>query len=267
MGIALVQGRTFQDAEQLDNPGSVIVSEAAASLLWPGEDPIGKQLIWPTFGSWETVVGVVEDIKQYDFRGQVQPMVYFPLVAQNPENWAFSSPGFVLKTVRAGEIGPEVRALVREMAPSAPMYRAFTMEGLAMESMVALRFTTLALGVSSVLALLLGVIGLYGVLSYVVAERTREIGVRMALGARAEGVSRMVVVQGMRVVGYGIMVGLVVSVAVTRTLASLLFEVQPVDMATFVVVSVTMLLVGAVASYVPARRASRVDPVESLRYG
>jgi len=267
MGIALVQGRTFQDAEQLDNPGSVIVSEAAASLLWPGEDPIGKQLIWPTFGSWETVVGVVEDIKQYDFRGQVQPMVYFPLVAQNPENWAFSSPGFVLKTDRAEEIGPEVRALVREMAPSAPMYRTFTMEGLAMESMVALRFTTLALGVSSVLALLLGVIGLYGVLSYVVAERTREIGVRMALGARAEGVSRMVVLQGMRVVGYGILVGLVVSVAVTRTLASLLFEVQPVDTVTFVIVSATMLLVGAVASYVPALRASRVDPVESLRYG
>ena len=267
MGIELVQGRTFDDAEQLDNPGSVIVSEAAAALLWPGEEPLGQQLLWPSFETWETVVGVVEDIRQYDFRTQARPMVYFPLVAQNPENWAFSSPGYVLKTGRAEEIGPEVRDLVREVAPSAPMYRAFTLERLADDSMVGLRFTMLTLGVASVLALFLGVIGLYGVLSYAVAERTREIGVRMALGARADGVRRMVVAQGLRVVSFGVLVGLVASFAVTRTLASLLFQVEPVDPLTFLLVASTVMGVGAVASYLPARRASRVDPVESLRNG
>jgi predicted permease len=267
MNIGLLRGRTFEDAEQLDNPGSVIVSERAAELLWPGEDPIGKRLYWSLFESWETVVGVVEDVMQYDFRDEVQPMVYFPLVAQDPEDWAFSSPGYVLKTGRADEIGPEVRALVREVAPSAPMYRVFTMEGLAADTMIEVTFTMMALGVASAMALLLGAVGLYGVLSYVVAERTREIGVRMALGARAEGVRRMVVLQGVRVVSVGVVVGLAVAAGASRALGSLLYDVSSADPLTYALVGATMLCVGTVASYLPARRASNLDPVESLRSG
>jgi predicted permease len=267
MNIGLLRGRTFEDAEQLDNPGSVIVSERAAELLWPGEDPIGKRLYWSLFESWETVVGVVEDVMQYDFRDEVQPMVYFPLVAQDPEDWAFSSPGYVLKTGRADEIGPEVRALVREVAPSAPMYRVFTMEGLAADTMIEVTFTMMALGVASAMALLLGAVGLYGVLSYVVAERTREIGVRMALGARAEGVRRMVVLQGVRVVSVGVVVGLAVAAGASRALGSLLYDVSSADPLTYALVGATMLCVGTVASYLPARRASNLDPVESLRAG
>jgi len=265
MGISLLRGRTFENAEQLENPGSVVISEAAAELLWPGEDPIGKRLLWPAFDTWETVVGVVEDVMQYSFRDEVQPMVYFPLVAQDPAAWSFSSPAYVIRSDRADEIAPEVRALVRQAAPSAPMYRVFTMETLADESMTSLAFTMLALGIASVMALLLGTVGLYGVLSYVVAERTREIGVRMALGAEAERVRRMVVAQGLRVVVVGVVVGLAVSAAATRSLQSLLFEIRPLDPGTFVAVGLIMLGVGAIASYVPARRASSVDPVESLR--
>jgi ABC-type antimicrobial peptide transport system permease subunit len=123
----------------------------------------------------------------------------------------------------------------------------------------------LTLGIISTLALILGSVGLYGVLSYIVAERTREIGVRMALGARAEQVRWMVVVQGARVVGAGIIIGIAVSLASTRALGSLLFGVQALDLATFIGMSVSMVLVGLLASYLPARRASNVDPIESLR--
>jgi ABC-type antimicrobial peptide transport system permease subunit len=155
--------------------------------------------------------------------------------------------------------------VVREVAPEAPMYRVFTMAGLARDSMVQLSFTMLTLGIASGLALILGAVGLYGVLSYLVAERTREIGVRMALGAQAEQVRAMVVRQGAGVVGAGVAIGIGAAVASTRALGSLLFGVRPLDLATFAGMSVSMLAIGLLASYLPARRASDVDPVESLR--
>jgi ABC-type antimicrobial peptide transport system permease subunit len=170
-----------------------------------------------------------------------------------------------VKTTRAEEIGAEIRELVREAAPTAPMYRTYTMAGLAADSMVPLTFMALALGIASVLALVLGAVGLYGVLSYVVTQRTREIGVRMALGAEASRVRHMVVTQGTRVVLIGVGVGLAVAAATTRALEEMLFGVEPADTATFIAMSVGMILVGLLASYLPARRASSVDPVESLR--
>jgi ABC-type antimicrobial peptide transport system permease subunit len=171
----------------------------------------------------------------------------------------------VIKTARAGVIAPEVRALVREVAPEAPMYRVYTMEGLAARSMIQLSFTLLTLAIVSALALFLGAVGLYGVLSCVVAERTREIGVRMALGATAAAVRRMVVAQGARVVALGVAGGLVTAFATTRALGSLLYGVAAADGPTFAAMATVMLAIGGFAAYVPARRASRVDPCESLR--
>ncbi len=162
-------------------------------------------------------------------------------------------------------IAPEVRALVRQVAPEAPMYRVFTMAELASRSMVQLSFTTLTLGILSALALILGGVGLYGVLSYLVAQRTREIGVRMALGARTDQVRRMVVVQGARLVAAGVVIGVVVALASTRLLGSLLFGVHALDATTFLAMSGSMVAIGMLASYLPARRASNVDPIESLR--
>jgi predicted permease len=265
MGIRVLRGRPFETNDHVSNLRNVVISKTAANLLWPGKDPIGRRLQRQGMTTWETVVGVVEDVMQYGFRDTPQALVYFPLVGPEPRSWVISSPAYVLKTRRADTIAPEVRALVRSVAPSAPMYRVFTMEGLAKDSMVQLSFTMLTLGIASSLALILGAVGLYGVLSYVVAQRTREIGVRMALGAEAAMVRRMVVAQGARVVAIGVVIGVAVALGSTRALGSLLFGVKAVDALTFVGMSVSMIAIGLLASYVPARRASRVDPIESLR--
>jgi putative ABC transport system permease protein len=265
MGIDVLEGRSFESADHLTTLGNVVVSRSAAKALWPGQSALGRRLQRQGTEDWHTVIGVVDDVKQNDFRETPESTVYLPLAGPGPKSWRITSPAYVIKTSRAETIAPEVRSLIREVAPEAPMYRVFTMEGLAADSMVQLSFTTLALGIVSVLALILGAVGLYGVLSYVVAGRTREIGVRMALGASAREVRGMVVAQGARVVGVGIALGLVGALGASRALGSLLFGVAPVDPATYAATAALMLAIGMLASYVPAHRASRVDPCESLR--
>ena len=265
MGIALLQGRAFTEDDHLTTHGNAIVSRTAANLLWPGENAVGRRFKQVADEGWTTVVGVVEDVMQDSFRDTPQALVYGPLAGPKPDSWVLSSPAYVLKTARAETIAADVRALAKEVAPEAPMYRAFTMEGLARDSMVQLSFTMLTLGIASALALVLGAVGLYGVLSYIVAERTREIGLRMALGAQARQVQRMVVKQGARVVGAGLLLGIIVAFASTRALGGLLFGVQAMDAATFIAMTLALLAVGLLASYLPARRASNVDPTVSLR--
>ena len=154
---------------------------------------------------------------------------------------------------------------MRQVAPEAPVYREYTMEFLAQRSMVQLSFTMLTLGVISALAMILGAVGLYGVLSYVVAERTREMGVRIALGATAGAVRRLVVSQGAKVVVVGTALGAAAALSATRFLKTLLYGVNAIDPIVFVAMSLTMIGIGMLASYVPARRASNVNPIESLR--
>ena len=265
MGIDVVEGRVFETNDHLSALPNVVISRSAARLLWPGESAVGKRLLRLGLTTWFTVVGVVDDVMQDNFRDPPNPLVYFPLVGPDPRNWAISSPAYVVKTARAEEIAPEMRAIVRQVSPFAPMYRVFTMAGLARDTIVDVSFTMLTLAVAAALALILGAVGLYGVLSYVVAERTREIGVRMALGARSGQVMRMVVGQGTRVVGIGVVIGIVVAYASTRALGGLLFGVAAVDTASFIAMSLFMIAIGLVASYLPARRASSVDPMVSLR--
>src|SRR5690606_28716781 len=174
-------------------------------------------------------------------------------------------PAYVVKSARANQLVPEIRNLVQQVAPGAPMYRVFTMEALANRSMAQLIFTMITLFIAATLALVLGAVGIYGTISYVVSRRTREIGIRMALGAQAAQVRRMVVAQGGRVALVGVAIGLIVALLSARWLESLLFEVKARDPFVFVVVALVMIGVALLASYLPARKASRVNPVEAIR--
>jgi predicted permease len=268
MGIDLIKGRNFTNGEAITPNSSVVITRSAAEKLFPNGDAVGRR-IRPRLGNQDTlaftVVGVVSDVKQDDWRTEGQSAMYLPLTGPAPGLWGMGSPAYVVKSTRADELTADIRRLVREIAPEAPVYREFTMEFLAQRSMVGLSFTTLTLGALSALALVLGAVGLYGVLSYVVTQRTREIGVRMALGATAAAVRRQVVFQGTRVVLVGAIIGVAAAFATTRWLANLLFEVKPVDATAFAGMSAMMIVIGMLASYVPARRASSVDPVNALR--
>lgn len=259
MGIELRRGRHFERVEEEQGLPNVIISESAARLLYPDEEPIGKQLRPAAGGQqWFTIIGVVEDILVDDLRRPTpEPMVYLPAVS--------GSPAYVIKSVRAEQLEPEVRAVIREVLPASPMYRIFTMERLAANATANLSFTMLMVSLAALLALVLGAVGLYGVLSYRVTRRTQEIGVRMALGAEARTVRRMFVWQGGRVAIAGIVVGLLAAVALTTYIQTLLFNVQRFDLAAFAGTSAVMLVVALLASYLPALRASRVDPVVALR--
>jgi len=216
--------------------------------------------VWcePLFRNWYSVIGVVEDILVDDLRRKSpEPMVYLPAVS--------SSPAYVIKSPRADQLEPEVRAIVRDLIPTSPMYRIFTMKRLAAKAMANLSFTMLMVSIAAVLALVLGAVGLYGVLSYRVTRRAQEIGVRMALGAGAKTVRRMFVWQGGRVALVGIVVGTLAAVGLTTYLKTLLFDVGRLDVLAFAGTAAVMLAVALLASYVPALRASRVDPVVALR--
>jgi predicted permease len=259
MGIRLVRGRYFERVEEERGIPNVIISEAAARILFPGEEPIGQK-VRPAAGgpSWFTVIGVVEDVKVDDLRRQSpDPMVYLPGVS--------TSPAYVLKSARADQLAPEVRAIIRDVAPQSPMYRIFTMESLAARAMASLSFTMLMVGMAAGLALVLGAVGLYGVLSYSVLRRTQEIGVRMALGAEPGAVGRMFLWQGTRMTLLGVLVGVLAAVGLTRSVQTLLYGVQRLDVTAFAGMSAVMVAVALLASYIPARRASRVDPLVALR--
>ncbi|HET6680236.1 MAG TPA: ABC transporter permease, partial [Gemmatimonadaceae bacterium] len=265
MGIALLRGRAFTNDEAVTPNSSVIISRSAAERLLPDQDPLGQRIRRARSDQWFTVVGVVDDVRQDDWREGGEAVVYFPLTGPEATTWAMGSPAYVVKSTRAEALTREVRDLVRQVAPEAPVYREYTMAFLVRRSMLQLSFTMLTLGVVSALALILGAVGLYGVLSYTVAERTREIGVRMALGATAAAVRRQVVSQGTKVVLVGVAIGIVAALAATRLLGALLYGVKAVDPIVFVLMSLAMLGIGMLASYMPARRASGVDPIEALR--
>jgi predicted lysophospholipase L1 biosynthesis ABC-type transport system permease subunit len=236
-----------------------------ADQFWP-EGPLGRRLrqTGDTI-NWFTVVGVVAPVVQESVREEPRPMVYYPMLAPDGRLGDIRGASYVVEATSPLALAPTVREAVWELDPDLPVADMTTMDEIVSASVMELSFTMFTLGMAALLALVLGAVGLYGVLSYSVAQRTQEIGVRMALGAQASQVLGMVVREGARTQLVGLFIGLVGAAALTRVLQGLLFGVEALDPLTFVATSAVLLGAGLLAAYLPARRAARLDPVASMR--
>jgi putative ABC transport system permease protein len=268
MGIRLLRGRFFNDQDRQDAPGVAIIGESVARNVWPGEDPIGKRLTLedkPKPEEWLTVVGVVEDVQQTDLSKEPPRAVYQPL-PQTKRAFFLSNMAYIVRT--SGDprlVAGLLRERLREVDPNQPVMSMSTMQDLLANSVAEPRFQSSVLGAFAFAALALAMVGIYGVMSYAVAGRTREIGIRMALGAERRNVLALVLRQSAVLVILGITLGLGGAFAATRVLHDLLFEVKPTDPLTFAAVAGLLAVVGLGAALVPARTATRVDPVTALR--
>jgi predicted permease len=264
MRIPVLQGRAFTSADAADRPAVVLISQSMAKRIWPGENPLGKHVTL-TFSAEKSreVVGVVGDVKQ-DGLNVVDPSatLYLP-IAQYPTPYI----SLVVRTTSLpSSLVPSIASAVHEIDREQPVLDVITMDEILADSLSHQRFNMLLLAAFSGLALLLAAIGIYSVLSYSVRRRVREIGVRMALGADRGDVLRMILGQGARLAFIGAGIGILAAFGLTRLMASQLFGVTATDPITFLCVAILIVLVALVACYVPARRATRVEPAVALRY-
>ncbi len=273
--VPLKAGRDFTPQDTRDRTLVTIVNETLARTMWPGENPIGKRFACCEAGPkgrmdpvWHEVVGVVADVRAWGLDRQVQPEFYISL-AQMPASawdWIGRTMDLIVRT-RGGAVPiRELQSTVASVAPAVPIYRLSTMQQKISSTLERSHFDTFLLAIFASTALLLSSVGIYGVLSYMVAQRTRDIGIRMALGASQAQIVSDVLGFGVRLAGIGLAVGLAAALAATRLLSSLLYGVRPTDAVTFAAVSFILLVVALIASYLPARRATRVDPLVALRY-
>ena len=264
IGLPILKGRDFEPADMRgDNhfgPNSVaIVDEELAKRYWPNGDALGGGVSWSKEGPWATVIGICATAQLKDLTEKPKGAFYLPAYSQ--------SATLVVRT--SGDprlLAPAIHEQVLAVDPNQPTYDVKTMEERVALTLEARRFAVVLLSIFGAVALLLAAIGLYGVLAFAVSQRTREIGIHMALGARGRDVLFMVVRQGMSLVLAGIGIGLLGAYAATRAVRSLLFEVAPTDLLTFVLVPLLLAVVASLACYLPARRATKVDPLEALRY-
>jgi predicted permease len=266
MGIQLVEGRGFEPADALPEAPVLLVNERLAQTFYPGESPIGRR-IRPSGGpTFFTVVGIVGDVMQAGIGDEIGTEIFFYHPQVSRMEVAFRTMNVVLEVERDPvAFAPALERVVRELDPSLPVSDVRTMEQNVALSMAAPRFLTVLLGLFAAVALLLAGVGTYSVMAYSVAERTREIGIRMAIGAEAGKVRGLVLRQGGILAGIGVGLGVIGALGLTRFLASRLYEIEPTDLATFVVAPIFLTGVALLASYLPAVRASRMDPVAALR--
>jgi len=268
MGIPIVKGRDFNEHDEHKSTPVIIVTESFARQFFAGEDPIGKR-IHPGISTWDDeksvmreIVGVVADIRNRALNTEPKPAYYMPQ-GQVPFNQ------LVVVVKSTNDPRPLINSVTREvrsMDQELPVFSIRTMDDYIAGSVAAPRFNTTLLSIFAGVALALTVIGLYGVMSYSVAQRTNEIGIRMALGAQTRDVLRLIVKQGLTLILIGLVLGLCGALALTRLLSTLLFGVTARDPATFVAIAALLSLVAMLACYLPAWRATKVDPLEALRY-
>src|SRR5215472_12983585 len=267
LGVTLLRGRSFTEADKEDVTPVAMINQRLANQFFPDQDPIGKRLM---FGhpdtekapKWLTIVGVVADTKLYGLANLSRLEVYVPF-RQNP----IGRMDLVVKSrIDPAALTSAARSAVYSVDKDQSIASIATMKQLVNNSLATRRMTLVLLGLFSALALILGAIGIYGVISYSVAQRTREIGLRMALGAPRGGVFRMVMGQGVKLAGTGVAIGILAALGLARLMSSLLYQVSAADFETFTAVAVLLLLVALAASYIPARRAISVEPIVALRY-
>ncbi|MFZ0635452.1 MAG: ABC transporter permease [Candidatus Acidiferrales bacterium] len=266
MGIPLLKGRVFADTDREGAPEVIVVNRALAEKSFPGEDPIGKR-IKPDVSEvgeapWREIVGVVGDVK---VRGLDQPDQAESYIPENQIgiDWQF---GVVRSSAPLASLVPAIREQIHAIDKDIPIYDVRTMDEYVSRSVAQPRLDSALLGLFAALALILAMIGIYGVMSYGVAQRTNEIGIRMTLGAQQRDVLHLVMTQGLAVAGLGVLIGVVGSVGATRLLTTLLFGVRPGDPVTLLVVAAVLIGAALLACYIPARRATHVDPMVALRY-
>jgi predicted permease len=269
LGIRLVRGREFTDRDNASAPRVVMISESVALSLWPGEDPLGKRISMedhPKPTDWLTIVGVVNDVKQQGLARGLEGATYQPY-QQVYNSFFLNHMTFFLRTTgNPAPLVPAVRSVLRQVDKDQPAQALAPFADLIAGTTAEPRFQTRLLGAFAVLALVLAAVGLYGVLAYNVAQRTREFGIRMALGAQTGDIQGLVIRRTLALVGAGIVLGVAGALFATRVLQRFLFEVTPQDPAIFVLVVVALTLAGLAAGWIPARRATRVDPMTALRY-
>jgi predicted permease len=277
LGVKVLEGRSLNAFDALDRTGAVVVTRALAQKYWPGESALGKHLSQTAnLGeasegaeiAWQTIVGVVDDIRTTGIDEDPRPLLFFPVLQDVPDEAQriSSSMAFVIRT--SGEpmaLLPAVRDRVRAQDPNLPIADIRTMASVVRDSMARTSFTMVLLAIASIVALLLGTVGIYGVVSYVVTQQTREMGIRLALGAEESQVSGMILKHGGILAAVGIGIGLAGALGLTRLMEALLYGVSNTDPLTFTTVPLVLGAVALLASWLPARRAARTDPVEALR--
>ena len=273
MRISLLRGREFTEADTSGNPRSAIVSAETARRFWPGQDAVGKHLRLLGQNDWCTIVGVASDVRGYDLRHNIPDfmdgIIYVPY-APGATLEDGRVPAEMTLVVRSASAAPQLERSLRSLASSlnseAPVSEVKSMPAILSDASSAPRSITSLFAAFAALALILGVIGIYGVISFFVGQRTREIGIRMALGAQRRDVLKLVVNEGLSLTFTGIVVGLLAAFALTRFLGTLLYGVSATDPLDFAAVAALFALVAFAACYIPARRAMRVDPLVALRY-
>jgi predicted permease len=263
LGIRLERGRFFSDPDRAGSDPVMVIDENLARQYWPAEDPIGKRIRPMSGEGWHTIVGIVSHVLQSDLAGETGRGVYYASLYQRPMPM-----GSILVKTSGGlpAAAAAMRNAVRRVDPNLPLYDVKTMEALLADSLAPRRFAMRLLSFFAAASLFLAALGLYGVLSYAVTQRTREIGIRIALGAKKTAVMRLVVAQGLRLAAAGVAMGLIASLLFGRLIQSQLFEIRPFDPLTMAAVACALIATSILATWLPARRAMRTDPAVTLRY-